>query len=65
MSKDLTERFEKYADLIIKVGLNLQKGQRLMIRAPIEAVELTRALTAKAYDVGCPYVDVTFGDEEL
>lgn len=65
MGKDLTEQFEKYADLVIKVGLNLQKGQRLMIRTPIEAVELTRALTAKAYDVGCPYVDVTYSDEEL
>jgi len=57
--------FEKYADLVIKVGVNLQKGQRLVIRGPIEAVELTRALTAKAYDVGCPYVDVISSDEEL
>lgn len=65
MGKDLGEQFEKYADLVIKVGLNLQKGQRLMIRTPIEAVELTRALTAKAYDVGCAYVDVTYSDEEL
>lgn len=62
---DLTERFEKYADLVIRVGLNLQPGQVLVIRTPVEAVELTRALTAKAYDVGCPYVDVLYSDEQL
>jgi aminopeptidase len=65
MSEALHERFEKYADLAIRVGLNLQEGQRLVIQAPVEAVELTRALTAKAYEVGCPYVDVVFSDEQL
>ena len=65
MVSTLRERFEKYADLTIEVGLNLQSDQRLVIRAPIEAVELTRALTAKAYDVGCRYVDVLHSDEEL
>ena len=65
LGADLTEMFEKYADLVIKVGVNLQKGQRLVISAPLEAAELTRALTAKAYDVGCPYVDVNWSDEAL
>ena len=61
MSTDL----QRYADLAIGVGLNLQKGQHLMIRAPIEAVELTRALAASAYDAGCPYVDVSYSDDQL
>jgi aminopeptidase len=65
VDNDLSKSFEKYADLAIKVGLNLQKGQRLVISSPIAAAELTRAITAKAYDVGCPYVDVNFVDEEL
>jgi aminopeptidase len=65
MSETLRERFEKYADLAIRVGLNLQQGQRLVIRAPVEAVELTRVLTAKAYDLGSPFVDVVYSDEEL
>ena len=56
---------ERYADLAIGVGLNLQPGQHLMIRAPIEAVELTRALAASAYDAGCPYVDVSYSDDQL
>ena len=56
---------ERYADLAIGVGLNLQPGQHLVIRAPIEAVELTRALAARAYDGGCPYVDVSYSDDQL
>ena len=56
---------ERYADLAIGVGLNLQRGQRLVIRAPIEAVELTRALAARAYSAGCPYVDVSYTDDQL
>ena len=36
-----------------------------MIRAPIEAVELTRALAARAYAAGCPYVDVSYSDDQL
>ena len=55
----------RYADLAIGVGLNLQPGQRLVIRSPVEAVELTRALAARAYDAGCPYVDVSYHDDEL
>ena len=59
------DKLKRYADLAIGVGLNLQPGQRLMIRAPIEAVELTHALAASAYDAGCPYVDVSYSDDEL
>ena len=61
----VANNLERYADLVIGVGLNLQPGQRLVIRAPIEAVELTRALAAWAYDAGCPYVDVSYHDDEL
>ena len=61
----MANNLERYADLAIGVGLNLQPGQRLVIRSPIEAVELTRALAARAYDAGCPYVDVSYHDDEL
>ena len=61
----VANNLERYADLAIGVGLNLQSGQRLVIRSPIEAVELTRALVARAYDAGCPYVDVSYHDDEL
>ena len=56
---------KKYADLIVKIGLNLQPGQRLLLRAPIESAPLARALSASAYESGSRLVDVIFVDEQL
>ena len=38
------EKFKKYSDLAVKVGVNLQKDQILMINSPVECVEFTRLL---------------------
>ncbi|NCC34478.1 MAG: hypothetical protein EOM24_21060, partial [Chloroflexia bacterium] len=34
---------DKYADVIVRVGLNLQVGQRLIIRGDLQTVALVRA----------------------
>lgn len=56
---------EKYAELVIRVGVNIQPGQNLLITAPLETVELTRLLVAKAYRAGAKYVHVDWEDEQL
>ena len=38
--------------LAIKVGLGLQKGQNLIITAPIESLPLVRKITEHAYKEG-------------
>ena len=40
---------EKYAELIVKQGVNLQKGQELVITASIECFELVRAVARQAF----------------
>jgi aminopeptidase len=64
-----TSSFEKdlqeYAELTVKVGLNLQPGQRLVIVADIETAPLIRLITARAYQVGCRLVDVIWDDDPL
>ena len=55
----------KYAELIIKSGVNLQPNQGLMIRASIEAAPLVRALTKVAYEVGASKVLVDYDDDEI
>ena len=32
---------EQYAELVVKVGVNIQKGQDLLVTAPIETLEFT------------------------
>lgn len=36
------QTMEKYAELALKTGVNLQKGQALMINAPLEGMEFTK-----------------------
>lgn len=56
----------KYAEVVVRVGLNLQPGQRLLIRnAPFEAAPLVRLIAMHAYQAGARYVDVIWEDEQL
>lgn len=63
---------ENYAELILKIGLNFQEGQRLNIgtvselyRVPFDAAPLVRKVVKKAYEMGASLVEVFWGDEEL
>ncbi|MCX5773780.1 MAG: aminopeptidase [Fusobacteria bacterium] len=56
---------EKYAEITLKVGINLQKGQTLIIRAIIENAQLVRVLVKKAYELGAGNVIVDYSDEKV
>ena len=55
---------DKYAELTVKSGLNLRKGQQLLITAPLEAVDLVRLITHHAYKVGASLVTCLYSDEK-
>src|SRR5258706_7548855 len=65
VTNDFEKNLEKYAEVIIRVGLNLQPGQRLVVTAPIGAAWFVRIIAAKAYQAGARLVDVLWGDEQL
>ena len=54
-----------YCNLIIKIGVNLQKGQGLEIICPTEKREIAIALTKVAYEQGASIVRVRWADEEI
>ncbi len=54
----------KYADVVIRVGLNLRQGQNLSIRADIEDAPFIRKVTESAYKAGAHYVDILWADEK-
>jgi aminopeptidase len=56
---------EKYADLAVRVGVNIQKGQTLQINAPIAALDFVRLAAKKAYEAGAKHVYVDWTDEVL
>ena len=65
MHNDFDTRLQKYARLVVKVGVNIQPGQELVLRVPIEAAALARKLAIEAYKAGAKYVNVFYNDDEL
>lgn len=55
--------FTRYARLLLRTGLDLQKGQTLLINADVEAAPLVRALTEEAYQMGAKEVQLNWSDE--
>lgn len=58
-----SQRLDRYADLLLKVGVNLQPGQKLILRTSTDAKELSRLVVEKAYEMGSPYVEVFWSDD--
>jgi aminopeptidase len=56
------ERLERYAELVVKVGANVQPGQEVFLFTAVEHHELARALTRQAYGAGASYVHVLYND---
>jgi aminopeptidase len=65
MAVDVDERLERYADLAVRVGANVEEGQDVFIQALIEHAPLARAMTRAAYRAGARYVDVLYRDEHV
>ncbi len=59
------ENLEKYALLAVKVGVNIQKGQTLVIQAPVEHTTLIRLIVKKAYEAGANNVIVNWYDDKV
>ena len=62
---DFKENLKKYAQLVVEVGVNVQKDQIVVIRTPIEGAEFARAMTESAYKVGAKKVIVDYSDEQI
>src|SRR4249919_823276 len=49
MSLDFEQNLRKYAELAVKIGVNVQPGQRVMIRASLDNAQLARLIAISAY----------------
>lgn len=59
------QKLDRYAELAVKVGANVQPGQILVISAMIDTAEFVRLLVRKAYEAGAKQVIVKYGDETV
>lgn len=62
MSK-LVPQLERYADLIVRKGVNVKRDQEVVIRCPVERADFCRILVARAYAAGAGHVTVIWGDD--
>ena len=60
---DFDERLEKYAELIVKTGVNVQKGQPVILYISVDQAKLARLIVAKAYETGAGRVFVKWRDD--
>lgn len=61
----MQKKFEEYARLLVEIGVNVQKGQNLVISCPVENAWFARLCARAAYEAGCREVIMNWGDEQL
>jgi len=65
----MTEPFDRlldaYARLVLRIGVNLQPGQEVVINCLPEQAEAARVLAEEAYRIGAKRVDIVYGDPHL
>ncbi|MEI5908598.1 aminopeptidase [Bacillus spongiae] len=57
------KNLEKYAELVVKVGVNIQEKQTLIVNAATDSVEFVRLITKKAYQAGAKQVHIFWNDD--
>lgn len=63
--KNFDELLKKYADFIVRVGVNPQPGQTLIINCPLDAAPLARLCVRSAYEAGAYDVQVNWSDDAV
>lgn len=62
---DFNSKLEKFAELIVRTGVNLQSGETLVVNSPIECADFARRLAEEAYRAGAKKVSVIYNDQRL
>jgi aminopeptidase len=64
-SRSEKSREERYAELAVRVGANVQPGQLVDVVARVEHAAVARAVARAAYKAGAAYVDVYYSDQHI
>lgn len=63
MSLTFEQQLEKYAELIVRTGVNIQPQQDLFVSATVEVAPLARLIAAQAYAAGARNVHIDWNDD--
>ncbi|MCM2677596.1 aminopeptidase, partial [Alkalicoccobacillus plakortidis] len=59
------EKLATYADLILRVGLTIQTGERIQLKFSSEQLELARLIVRRAYQLGAAHIVLDLQDDEI
>ena len=65
MNLDFEKKLTKYAELAVKIGVNIQPNQYLYIAASIESAPFVQLVTKIAYEQGAKNVFVDYADDQV
>ena len=63
--KSLAPQIGRYADLIVRKGVNVAPGQEVVVQCPVERADFCRMLAARAYAAGACHVTVIWADDAV
>ncbi|MBF0713945.1 aminopeptidase [Gemella sp. GH3] len=61
----LQERIQNYAAVVAKIGINVQKDQKVVIRSSIEARDFALAVSEECYKLNAKEVRIDWSDKKL
>lgn len=61
----MDKRIENFAKLAVEIGVNVQKGEDVLITSPVENPELARLMTKAAYENGARNVAIDWKDDDI
>lgn len=65
MTLSFDDKLARYAELLVRTGVNLPQGGKLLVQAPLEAAPLVRLVVRAAYRAGAVDVRVLYNDPQL
>lgn len=63
--KDFETKLQKYAKLIVKVGVNTQEGDTIVVKIAADQYQLARLITKEAYALGAKNVVIQWQDDVI
>jgi len=61
----MEDKLREYARLLVRVGVNIKEGQRLVISSPVECAAFARLCAQEAYEAGCCEVVMNWTDDAM
>ena len=61
----LSDQLDLYANLLVRKGVSLRRGQELVLQTPVERADFARRVVAAAYRAGAGHVTVIWKDDEV